>query len=294
MREPIFTGVCTALVTPMRQDGVNYDGLLEHFGRQIDSGVDAVCVCGTTGEAATLSDGEKYEIIARTVRYCKGKVPVIAGTGSNDTAHAVAMSRMADAMGVDAVLAVTPYYNKATPDGLTAHFIAIADAVACPVILYNVPSRTGVTIPLDVYWKLQEHPRIAGVKEASGDISYGSRILSETADDFYLWSGNDDQTVPLLSLGAKGVISVLSNLCPDAVCGMTRACFSGAFDEAAETQLSFLDLIGALFAEVNPIPIKTAMNLLGMDVGTARLPLCEMSAPALERLKSAMRAHGLL
>ncbi|MBQ7566563.1 MAG: 4-hydroxy-tetrahydrodipicolinate synthase [Oscillospiraceae bacterium] len=293
MKASVFEGVCTALVTPFRDGSVDletFDLLLE---RQIANGVSAVCVCGTTGESATLHDEEKLTLIERAVKTCDGRMTVIAGTGSNDTSHAIALSKAACDAGADAVLVVTPYYNKATENGLIAHYTAVADAVEKPVILYNVPSRTGVHIPLSVYRVLQHHPRIVGVKEASGDVAYATQILTET-EELTLWSGNDDLIVPLTAIGGKGVISVLSNLCPSETEAICKACRDGDYEAAAARQREMTDLIGALFCEVNPIPIKTAMSMLGYPVGTARLPLCEMSDKNLQILKSTMKKHGLI
>lgn len=294
MKTPLFTGVCTALVTPFDGDKVNFKKLEQLLDFQMEHGIQSVCVCGTTGESATLTEDQHLNIIAHTVQYCSGRIKVIAGTGSNNTAHAVSMSQTADSMGVDAVLVVTPYYNKATNQGLIEHYTAIADAVSCPVILYNVPSRTGVDIPLDVYKILSKNKKIIGVKEASGDVTKSARIIASCGEDLYVWSGNDDEIVPLMSLGAKGVISVLSNICPEQTAAMVNACQSGDYIAAGRMQCANMELIDALFCEVNPIPIKQAMNLFGFDVGTPRLPLCPMSDAAKTRLQNALTAHKII
>lgn len=290
MNQPLFRGVCTAIVTPFRIDFINYevyDQLLDH---QLSGGVSAIVVCGTTGESATMTDTEKLELIEHTVEYVHGRCKVIAGTGSNHTAHAIALSQEAEKRGVDGLLLVTPYYNKATPAGLVAHYTAIADSVALPCILYNVPSRTGVDIPVSVYQTLSEHPNICGVKEASGDIVKIARIRQACGSDFFIWSGNDDQIVPIMSLGGQGVISVLSNLYPETTNRLVGLCMAGRYREAADLQAALMPLIDALFCEVNPIPIKTALRLAGLDVGHCRLPLTDMSEAGLLKLKTALGA----
>lgn len=294
MKSPVFTGVCTALVTPFKGDTVDFAKLEQLLDFQMENGVQAVSVCGTTGEAATMSEQEQLGVIAHTVRYCNGRMKVIAGTGSNNTAHAVALSRMADSMGADAVLVVSPYYNKATSQGLIEHYSAIADAVQCPVILYNVPSRTGVDISLDVYKELSKNEKIAGVKEASGSTTKVARIIAACGENFRVWSGNDDEIVPLMSLGAKGVISVISNICPTQTVAMANACLSGDYIAAGKLQCSYMELIDSLFCEVNPTPIKHALNMAGFDVGITRLPLCKMSEAAEQRLRNALMAHHII
>lgn len=284
MKKPMFTGVCTALVTPFLDNQVNYPMMEMLLRRQIDAGISAVVVAGTTGEAPTLSDDEKLALIRRAKAYVGDACTVIAGTGSNSTQHAIALSRAAEETGADALLVVSPYYNKATPDGLIAHYAAIAHSVSIPVILYNVPSRTGVDIPVTVYRRLSAIPNIAGVKEASTDITKIARIRSECPKDFFVWSGNDDQTVPAMSLGAMGVVSVLSNLLPAETQLMAQAALDGDFDTAAALQVELLPLIGLLFSEVNPIPIKEAMALIGYDCGGCRLPLTELTRENREKL----------
>jgi 4-hydroxy-tetrahydrodipicolinate synthase len=294
MKKPIFTGVCTALVTPFLDGRVNYPMMEMLLKRQIDAGIQAVVVCGTTGESPTLSDEEKLELFYRCKQYAGDACAVIAGTGSNSTAHAAALSCAAQDAGVDGLLVVSPYYNKATPSGLIAHYSAIASSVSLPVIIYNVPGRTGVDIPVGVYRELAKIPNITGVKEASADINKIAKIRRECPEDFYIWSGNDDQIVPAMSLGAKGVISVLSNVLPKEAGNMAAAALSGDFETAAALQLRLLPLIEALFCEVNPIPVKKAVNLMGMNAGTLRLPLTEMEEATTARLKASMEAYGIL
>ena len=278
MKKPIFTGACTALVTPFLNGSVNYPMLERLIRRQTDAEIPAVVLCGTTGESPTLSDCEKLEIFRKGKQYAAGKCLILAGTGSNSTEHAVALSKAAEDVGADALLVVTPYYNKATPEGLIAHYSAIASAVHIPIILYNVPSRTGVDIPISVYQCLSKLPNIAGVKEASGDITKIARIRAECPPDFCVWSGNDDQAVAVMALGGSGVISVMSNVLPVETSAMAQAALDGDFDTAADLQLHLMPLIDLLFREVNPIPVKAAMKLIGFDCGTCRLPLTRPTA----------------
>lgn len=277
MKNPLFTGVCTALVTPFLDNKVNYPMVDMLLRRQMDTGISAVVVAGTTGEAPTLSDDEKRELIRRAKDFTGDDCTIIAGTGSNSTEHAIALSRDAEDAGADALLVVSPYYNKATPDGLVAHYTAIAHSVSIPIILYNVPSRTGVDIPVSVYRRLSAIPNIVGVKEAANDITKITRIRKECPKDFYVWSGNDEQIVPSMALGAKGVVSVLSNLCPAETRLMADAALDGDFDIAATLQMELMPLIDLLFCEVNPIPIKEAMGLIGYDCGGCRLPLTSLT-----------------
>lgn len=288
MKTPFFTGACTALVTPFLNGAVNYPMLEQLLKRQLDAGIRAIVLCGTTGESPTLSDSEKLEIFRAAKQYVGGRCLIIAGTGSNCTEHAVALSKAAEGIGADGLLVVSPYYNKATPDGLTIHYSAIATAVHIPVIAYNVPSRTGVDIPVAVYKALAKFPNMAGVKEASTDITKIARIRAACPADFCIWSGNDDQTVAAMALGAQGVISVLSNLLPEETQAMAMAAMAGDFDTAADLQLRFLPLIEALFSEVNPIPVKAAMKLLGYDCGPCRLPLSAISPEGLNKLKKVL------
>ncbi len=285
MKQTLFSGVCTALVTPFLDGEMNYPMLEILLRRQLDAGIRAVVICGTTGESPTLSDSEKLELFRRAKGFTGDDCLIIAGTGSNSTAHAVTLSRAAMDVGVDAILVVSPYYNKATPEGLLTHYRAICRSVHIPVIAYNVPSRTGVDIPVSVYEQLAKLPNLAGVKEASQDITKVAGILSTCPRDFAVWSGNDDQIVPVMSLGGKGVISVLSNVEPVLTRAMVQAALDGDFDTAAELQLGLLPLIRVLFSEVNPIPVKAAMKLLGFDCGGCRLPLTNASEKTLQSLK---------
>lgn len=277
MKQPLFTGVCTALVTPFLEDRINTPLLRVLLRAQMDAGIDAVVLAGTTGESPTLSDSEKIELFQSSKAFVGDKMRVIAGTGSNNTQHAVELSIAAEAAGADGLLVVSPYYNKATPDGLIAHYAAIAKAVSLPIILYNVPSRTGVDIPVSVYEHLAQQPNIIGVKEASTDLGKILRIRAQCPKDFYIWSGNDHLTVPILSLGGVGVISVLSNLLPEQMNLMTFAALDGDFDAAAALQCNLLPWTDFLGCEVNPIPIKAAMTRFGYDCGPGRLPLTPLS-----------------
>lgn len=282
-KQPFFTGVCTALVTPFLRGEVNYPMLERLLQAQLDAGINAIVVCGTTGESPTLSDCEKLELFRRSKEFVGDSCKIIAGTGSNCTEHTIYLSQAAEKLGVDGLLLVSPYYNKATPAGLFAHYSAIAASVQIPCILYNVPSRTGVDIPVEVYRSLSRIPNIAGVKEASSDIVKVARILSE-CPGFPVWSGNDDQIVPVIALGGSGVISVLSNVAPEKTKAMVDAALDGDFDTAADLQLKLLPLIRALFSEVNPIPVKAALKELGFDCGSCRLPLTSISPENLEKL----------
>ena len=277
MRKPLFSGACTALVTPFENGRINLRMLEKLLARQMDAGIEAVVICGTTGESPTLSDTEKLELFRHAKEYAGSDCIIIAGTGSNCTEHAIALSQAAEETGVDGLLVVSPYYNKTTPSGLLAHYSAIAGAVHIPIIAYNVPSRTGVDIPVSVYQQLSKIPKIAGVKEASTDITKITKIRSLCPSDFTVWSGNDDQTVPVLSLGGQGIISVLSNVEPVKTLAMAKAALDGDFDTAAALQIELLPLIELLFCEVNPIPVKAAMKLIGFDCGECRLPLTPMT-----------------
>ena len=295
MKETIFTGAAVALVTPFNPDmSVNYEELEKLIEFQITSGTDAIVTCGTTGEAATLTDEEHVKVIEFTVNKVAGRVPVIAGTGSNDTAYAVELSQKAEALGANGLLLVTPYYNKTTQAGLIAHFTAMADAAGIPVILYNVPSRTGLNIAPETALELSKHPLINGIKEASGNISQVAKIAQLCGDELNIYSGNDDQVVPLLSLGGKGVISVVSNVKPELMHNCCKAWFDGDTRKACQLQLEILPLADALFCEVNPIPVKYAMNVLGWNAGACRLPLVEPSDAHKEKIEQALAAEGLL
>ena len=293
-KKTVFEGAAVAIVTPFTGDKLDYDQLGRIIDFQIANGTDAIVVCGTTGEASTLTDEEHVEAIAYTVDHVAKRVPVIAGAGSNDTRYAVWLSREARRAGADALLQVTPYYNKATPKGLIRHFMTIADATDIPNILYNVPSRTGCNITLPVYKELAKHPNIVATKEASGNLSAIAQLMAECGDDLDLYSGNDDQITPILALGGKGVISVLSNVMPKETHDICRYYFDGNTAESTALQLKLLELINDLFIEVNPIPVKTAMSLMGFCSTEMRMPLCEMEEKNLEILKAAMKKHNLI
>lgn len=278
MKNPVFTGVCTALVTPFYENKVNYPLVEQLLRRQMEAGVKAVVLSGTTGESPTLSDVEKYELFKRSKEFVGNRCTIIAGTGTNSTEHAVKQSEAAEEAGADALLVVSPYYNKANPEGLFSHYMSIAHCVSIPIILYNVPSRTGLDIPVSIYQRLSGLPNIAGVKEASTDITKIAKIRAACGEDFHIWSGNDDQVVPVMSLGGKGVISVVSNVCPAETVAMTDAALAGDFDTAAALQCQLLPLISLLFSEVNPIPVKYAMRFAGFDCGNCRLPLGQLNA----------------
>ena len=290
MNDPIFTGTCTAMVTPFRQDTVNYAMLEQLIHRQIDAGIRAIVICGTTGESPVLSDCERIKMFEKAKQYAGDHCKIIAGTGSNATDHAIALSQAAEAAGADALLVVSPYYNKATADGLVMHYTAIANSVTLPVILYNVPSRTGVDIPVDVYHKLSLIPNVSGVKEASADIMKIIKTKQVCPDDFYIWCGNDDRIVPVMSMGCVGVISVLSNVAPEKTKALTDAALAGDFTTASRIQLEMLPLIELLFSEVNPIPVKAAMREIGYDCGECRLPLTPLSERNRVKLKK-MLSH---
>ena len=286
MNKPLFTGACTALVTPFLDGRINYPMLEQLLRRQLDNGIRSIVICGTTGEAATLSDEEKISLVFRAKQYVGDACRIIAGTGSNATAHAVSLSIAAEKAGADALLLVSPYYNKATPEGLYLHFKAVSDAVHIPIILYNVPSRTGLDIPVSVYRRLSQLRNIAGVKEAATDITKITKILAACPKSFCVWTGNDEHTVPAMALGCQGVISVLSNVAPAETQAMAQAALAGDFDTAAALQIRLQPLVEALFCEVNPIPVKEALRLAGFDCGKCRLPLCDMDPGNLEKLKA--------
>lgn len=294
MKTPIFTGACTAIVTPFREYEVDYDKMAELIEQQVAGGISAFLVCGTTGENATQPIDDHEKLVGFCVQKVAGRMKVISGVGSNDTQTSVRLATSAKRAGVDGILMVTPYYNKTSQHGLVKHFSTVADKVDIPMILYNVPSRTGIGIALDTYKTLSEHPNINGIKEASGDFSLFSRTRALVGDDLYIWSGNDDNTIPMMAMGAKGVISVASNIVPRVVSDICAMCLSSDFKAASELYYKYAELFATLFIEVNPVPVKTAMNLMGMDVGDLRLPLCEMAPNTLEKLKSSMRAVGLL
>lgn len=295
MKNTIFTGAGVAIITPMNSDeSINFEKLGQLIDFQIDNGTDAIVICGTTGESAAMTDQEHVDSIAYAVEHVAGRVPVIAGAGSNHTSYAVWMSKEAKRVGADALLHVTPYYNKTSQLGLIRHFNAVADATDLPIILYNVPSRTGVNITPATYRELAKHPNIVAAKEASGNISQIAQIAQLCGDELDLYSGNDDQIVPLLSLGAKGVISVLSNIMPRQTHDICRLFFEGKIAESHALQLKLLPLINALFSDVNPIPVKEAMNLMGWECGECRLPLVSMQPQAKEHLRALMQEQGLI
>lgn len=288
MKKVLFSGACTALVTPFIGNQVNFPMMERLLQRQLDSGIKAIVLGGTTGESPTLSDKEKLELFRRGKAFVGDQALIICGTGSNDTKHALELSLAAQEVGADALLVVTPYYNKANPEGLCAHYLTIAHAVKIPVIIYNVPGRTGVDVPVSVYQKLSRVPNIAGVKEASTDIVKIARIRNACGGDLPIWSGNDDQAVAAMALGAQGVISVLSNVMPVETAAMAKAALGGDFDTAAALQCGMLPLIDCLFSEVNPIPVKAAMEIIGFDCGPCRLPLGPISRENLEQLTKSL------
>lgn len=290
MKKVLFTGACTALVTPFLGSQVNYPMMERLLQRQIDCGINTIVLGGTTGESPTLSDREKLELYRRGKEFTDDQAMIICGTGSNDTHHAVELSIAAQEAGADALLVVTPYYNKANPEGLYAHYLAIAHSVHLPVIIYNVPGRTGVDVPVSIYQRLSRVPNIAGVKEASTDIVKIARIRNACGGDLPIWSGNDDEAVAAMALGAQGVISVLSNVMPVETAGMAQAALAGDFDTASSLQCAMLPLIDALFSEVNPIPVKAAMEMIGYDCGPCRLPLAELSKENRAKLEALLKA----
>ena len=295
MKKTVFTGAGVAIVTPMNQDGtVNYEKIKEIIDFQIENGTDAIITCGTTGESSTMSHDEHKKVMKFMIDYVDKRVPVIAGTGSNETYFAAELSKYAEECGADALLLVTPYYNKTSQEGLVAHYTYIADRVNIPMILYNVPSRTGLNITPATCKKLSKHPNIVAVKEASGNISQVAEIAALCGDDLDIYSGNDDQIVPILSLGGKGVISVLSNVCPQETHDICEEFFKGNVKKATELQLEYLELINNLFCEVNPTPVKEAMNMMGMEVGDCRLPLVRPTESNQKKIFDSLKKLGLV
>lgn len=295
MKNPVFTGAGVAIITPMYEDGsINFDELGRILEDQIARGTDAIVICGTTGECSTMTDEEQLATIKFTVDTVAHRIPVIAGAGSNDTDHGCALAAKSAACGADALLMVTPYYNKTSQAGLVAHFTAMAEAGGIPVILYNVPSRTGLNIAPETAMELSRHPLINGIKEASGNISQVAKIAALCGDELNIYSGNDDQVVPLLSLGGKGVISVVSNVAPELVHDCCQAFFEGDTARACQLQLAMLPLSEALFCEVNPIPVKYAMNVLGWNAGGCRLPLVDPSESHQKLIEETLNVAGLL
>lgn len=293
-KKSIFKGVATALVTPLDKNGIDFDKFGKLIDWQIDSGINALVICGTSGEGSTLSDKEHRDALEFAIKRAAGRVPMIAGTGSNDTAYAIELTKFACELGYDGMLLVTPYYNKATQNGLIKTFTAIADASTKPCILYNVPSRTGVNIEPETYAALADHPMICAIKEANGNISKIVETVSLIGDKLDVYSGNDDQIIPILSVGGKGVISVLSNVIPTETVKMCDEYFAGNTDEALKLQLKYLTLINALFCEVNPIPVKAAMSAMGFCENYLRLPLTPMEDAHRENLLKIMRSHGII
>ncbi|WP_455582859.1 4-hydroxy-tetrahydrodipicolinate synthase [Dysosmobacter sp.] len=293
MREPIFTGSGVAIVTPFTHETVDLNALGRLLDFQLENGTDAVIVCGTTGEASTMSYRERMRTIEFCVEHVDGRVPVIAGSGSNSTENAIALSRDAERAGADALLVVTPYYNKASQTGLLRHYNAIADTVDVPLILYDVPSRTGVTIAPETYAELSKHPNINGVKEAGGNLGAIQKTRNLCPEDFFIWSGNDDETVPICVLGGRGVISVVANVLPAEMHALVGLCLANDYDAAGKLQLYLKDFCDAMFCEVNPIPVKTALNLLSLGAGDLRLPLCEMTEAGMDRVRRVLIQYGL-
>ncbi len=293
MKNPVFQGMATAIITPITEKGIDFEAFARLIDWQIEEGINGIVVCGTTGESSTMTDEEHKAAIEFAVKQTAGRVPVIAGTGSNDTAYAVNLTEFASRVGADAVLTVTPYYNKATQKGLIKHFTAIADASTVPVILYNVPSRTGVNIQPATVLELSKHPMINAIKEASGDISQIAKVAQLCGEDIVIYSGNDDQTVPVMSLGGKGCISVLSNILPKESAKMCKAFLEGDIKTATKMQLDYLPLIDALFSEVNPIPVKAAMAKMGYCENYLRLPLTPMEEVAESKLFEEMKKAGI-
>ena len=288
MKQPIFTGSGVAIVTPFSGGTVNLPALGDLLDRQIAAGTDAIIICGTTGEAATMTHTEHIRTIEYTVEKVNGRIPVIAGTGSNSTETAASLSREAEEIGVDGLLVVTPYYNKATQEGLFRHFQYVADNVETPIILYNVPSRTGVNITAETYARLAQLPNINGVKEASGNFSQLQRTKNLCPEDFYIWSGNDEETAAICLLGGSGVISVVANVAPEAMVRLTHLCLSGQYKEAGALQLDLKELCDTMFCEINPIPVKTALNIMGLEAGDLRLPMCSPSEASEKRIRATL------
>ena len=295
MKSLPFTGAGVAIITPFDESGnINFSELGRIIDNQIANSTDAIIITGTTGESAAMNDEEHKAAIKFAVEHVAKRIPVVAGTGSNDTAYAIQLSQYAEKVGADALLLVTPYYNKCTQNGLVAHYNKIADSVNLPIILYSVPTRTGVSIKPETYLKLSAHKNIVAVKEANGDLSAILKTRKLCGDNLAIYSGNDDQIIPILSIGGKGVISVLSNVAPKITHDICQLYFDGKTQEAANLQIDYCDLIDALFCEVNPIPVKTAMNLLGWNAGKLRMPLSEMEDKNLEQLKTALKNHNLI
>lgn len=291
MKKPVFTGACTALVTPFLGGQINYPMLEQLLRRQMEEGIEAIVIAGTTGESPTLSDDEKLELFRKAKQFVGNHCKILAGTGSNSTEHTVNLSILAERTGVDGLLLVSPYYNKATPEGVYAHYLSVARAVEVPIIVYNVPCRTGMDIPVEVYRRLSEIDNIAGVKEASSDITKITRIIAACGSGLPVYTGNDDQICPAMSLGAKGVISVASNVMPAWVQNLCMAALDGDFDTAADLQIRMQSLVEMLFSEVNPIPVKETMQIIGLDCGSCRLPLTPMEEPHRKKLEAVLKGY---
>ncbi len=294
MKKIIFKGCGTAIITPFTKDNVNYEEFGKLLNDQVNNGADAIIVCGTTGESSTMSVEERKQAIEFAIKTVNKRIPVIAGTGANCTQAAIEMTKYAESVGADAALVVTPYYNKTTQAGLVAHYTAIANSTKLPIIMYNVPSRTGLNISPATCLELSKVENIVAIKEASGNLSQVAEIASLCRDNLHIYSGNDDQVLPILSLGGLGVISVLSNVMPSVVHKMTYDFFEGNIKDATKAQLDTLDLTSSLFCEVNPIPVKAALNMIGYNVGSPRLPLVEMSLPGKEKLRTALKKYNLI
>lgn len=295
MKKTVFTGSGVAIATPMHEDGsVNFECLDALIDFHLENKTDSIISCGTTGESATLSHEEHCKVLEHTIRRVNKRIPVIAGVGSNDTAYSLELAKEAAAYGADALLSVTPYYNKASQAGLVKHFTYVADRVDLPMILYNVPSRTGCSIQPETYLELSKHPNIVATKEANGNISAIAKTIALCGDDLDIYSGNDDQVLPILALGGKGVISVFANICPAETHDICEKFFQGDLAGSRELFLKYLPLMEDLFMDVNPIPVKEAMNMMGMECGPCRLPLCEMSPAAKEKLAAALKRYGLI
>ncbi|MCL1806547.1 MAG: 4-hydroxy-tetrahydrodipicolinate synthase [Oscillospiraceae bacterium] len=293
MKTPVFTGSAVAIVTPFRDGKVNFDKFGELIDQQVGQGTQAIIVCGTTGEASTLTDEEHLATIGYAVKRTAGRIPVVAGTGANDTRHAVELSTEACKLGADALLIVTPYYNKTTQHGLIKHYHTIADRVDKPIILYHIPARCVMGYTLETYKELSKHERIVGVKEASGDFKLMAQLRAHVGDDMLIWSGNDNETLPIMALGGLGVISVATNIIPAEMQAICKLWLDGNVKESERRFLKAIPLMDALGCEVNPVPVKAAMNMLGMDVGGVRMPLCDMLPKNAEMLKTVMKDYGL-
>lgn len=294
MKQPIFLGSCTAMVTPFGQHGIDYSRFAKHIDFQASENTNAILISGTTGENATQSFEEHCALLRFAAEYNNGRMKLIAGIGANNTMTALEYGKLAEDVGYDGVLMVTPYYNKTTQKGLIEHFTYVADRIRVPMILYNVPSRTGIGITAETYKILSEHPNINGIKEASGDFSLFSKVRCQCGDSLYIWCGNDDQTVPMMALGAKGVISVASNIIPRVISKLCQLCLDGNFYAAEQLHLEYGELFSDLFLETNPIPVKTAMNLMGMEAGSFRLPLIPMQQKNADTLKAQLRKRKLV